>query len=195
MTGKILEKVQEIPKELLELEEQDFLKDFEPNKKDLLLRKAFWEEYDRVQAENLPTMDMSRVYEKVMSKQAFYGVVYNPKRLAFLILQPERLNPKFKRIMDHGIARLEDLVVNAKLQFPNGHMDAKGAKIVLEVVEFLYTRVYGSVIQKHQVQQQNLHLHAKVPQAGGNVPIEAQIEQLKEKLVGHKVVPPTPESE
>ncbi len=196
LTNRLQELVQELPKELVDCTEEEYLKDYEPNKIDLMLRKSFWEEYDKVQAENLPTMDVGRIYDRICTKQTFYQrVVCNPKRLAFIVKEPERLNPKFKRIMDHGISRLEDLVVNAKLQFPNGHMDAKGAKVVLDIVEFLYSRVYGSVIQKHQVQQQSLHLHAKVPH-GTTEPMQNRIEELKEKLVGHRaIVPPSTESE
>lgn len=179
VSERMAEAIQSIPDEILAMSMDDLQAQWKVSAKDEMLRRAFWEEYDRCLKEKNDALVPVRIYGQICSRQYFYDyVLKNPYRVAYMLHETERIEPKFKRLIHAGYEKLEKAILTAKYQYDNGHMDARAVKTAHEILEFMYTRVYGAAVQKHEIKALNVN----VDKSNSGPTLENKLEDIREKL-------------
>lgn len=150
----------------------------QPSPTDNRLRLKFWNEYDRVQAQDLKMMNMVNVLSGICSREMFYShYLKSPQKVAWLLTPPAGYMVKAEEALEFGLEQLRDLLDQPHVV--NGKVDTKLGELKTKIVMMLDTRVKGAVIQKSM----NLNLNTsneKVMQAATAATAEDLMRQLKD---------------
>lgn len=158
----VREKIRTLPKELLDMSDEDAEKQLEPNMTDKMLRSAMWREVERVQANPGAVFRVANIYNGICSSAHFYAHICNlEKRLAYIVRPMQTYDDKAGEIVDYGITRLRE-ALQAKLVYPNGYLDAKATKVVLDIVQYFENRTKGRIAHQLKVDSKTQTLTANV---------------------------------
>lgn len=177
--------------ELFDKDERDLYKWFRkeeriPSPTDNRLRLKFWDEYDRAQAQNLPSMTMINVLSGICSKEYFYGTyLKRPYKVAWLLCPPTGYLNKAEEALEFGLEQLRDILEQNHLtggylidgQMVNQKVDLKLGDLKMKIVAMLDNRVKGAVIQR------SVHLNANVGAAQiQKATTEATVDSLRRQI-------------
>jgi hypothetical protein len=179
---KIREMVLRLEKEHPELMHLDEVSFREKHKQDITLitqrvRISLWQEYEMAHLNNR-MMRARQMYAGVCSETAFYHLINNPVRLAFILTAPSDYIVTLKEAHDAGLSKLRELFT-AKVVDEEGYMNPKAAEIMIKAFAILDARLKGAVIQR--VDQRVLTANVEAP-TPGFVGIPKDMEKLEEEI-------------
>ena len=183
LSGSIHEHFQKIPPEYLDMTDNELENMFDIPRNDRMLRISFWREVDRCLEKQELRVNLTKVYEGVMTRPNFYHLIQNPARLAYMLRPPKGYVEQANDIIYQGTERLRE-ALDAKLVYPNGHLDAKATKVVLDIVAYFENRVKGTMTQKVKLEAERkggpTTVNIMNVEAGD---LEKQLREVKEKLI------------
>lgn len=162
------QKVRDIPPEYFEMDQEELEAIAHPTFKDRRLRLALWKELEECFKDPTRPLIVGRVYEGICTRSQWTErLVRNPAKLAFLLRPATNYDKAAAEIVEKGSEKLREALENAKVQFPNGHIDAKGVKVILDIVHHFENRTKGAVKQKIDINstQQNLNVNVSMKDA------------------------------
>jgi hypothetical protein len=164
---KVREKILNLEREHPELLQLDDISFREKHKQDITLitqrvRIALWQEYEMAHLNNR-MMRSRQIYAGVCSETAFYHLIENPVRLAYILTAPSDYIVTLKEAHDAGLGKLRELF-NAKVIDDEGYMNPKAADVLIKAFAILDARLKGAVIQR--VDQRVLTSNVDAPTAG-----------------------------
>jgi len=182
LTVGLLEKVEKIPSEYFEMDFDQLEKEVSPSQIDIMLRRSFWREIHRVTKEQGHIIRPVNIYTGVCSRENFYHVTSNLKKFAYLLTPPRTYEQNVAHIVDHGLEKLMT-VLDAKLIYSNGHMDAKATKTLLDVVAYFESRIKGGIKQKMDISSKNQNLDVQVTVSTNNMQdLDQKLQKMREDL-------------
>lgn len=150
----------------------------DPDERDDRLRLTFWDEY------NLATslgrrMTLRAVINKVCTFP-IWNNYYAQKHLKILwiITPPRDYNLSLRQIHAHGMERLEE-IMKLPMKGKNGETDYRAVGLILKTFQLVDLRVKGAILQKFQIQQQNLNINAEISSEQVQNLSEMTVEQLE----------------
>lgn len=147
-----------IPQNLMDIEECKLKQLAHPTELEEMLRESFWREIRRVSMDLKDQVRPVNIYGGICTKIHFYTVLGTPEKAALILRCPPSHKEKSEYIISKGTAKLME-VLEGKVLYPNGHIDAKATKAILDVVAYFESRVRGSVTQK--IESKNLNVEVK----------------------------------
>lgn len=179
-TDGILRAREKIPQEYLDMTDEMIERRFEITPTDRILRLSFWREVERALAAGEDVMKPVNAYTGVTSNKQFYNVLNNPHRGAYVLRPPRSYEQQAHEIINKGVSKLRE-ALDANLVYTNGHLDARAAKTILDIVSYFENRVKGTLTQKIKldstVQTQNISLNV-----GNIVDVESKLKEVKAKI-------------
>ncbi len=126
---------------------------------DSVIRRNFWDEYNRVQADELDAINLTNVFRETCSKETFYKLVRDPRRLAYMLTEPHRDKVKSQYALDCVWDKIialakRDPEVNTKTGLP----DSKVWDLQLKLFQFLEQQKHGSLIQRIKQETTNVNV-------------------------------------
>jgi hypothetical protein len=126
-----------------------------PNLTECRLRIAFWMEYDRAHSSGR-RIYLNLVYGGICLAETFHAFMGFPEKVAWLLNPPATYAKKMEEALDYGLEQLREI-----LDLPNtdskGRLNPKLMELKAKIVEMMDRRVKGSVVQR--VEQKNMNLH------------------------------------
>jgi hypothetical protein len=130
-----------------------------PKKIDNILRLKFWLEYDRVQAFNKKKMNMSFIMAGLVDTDFFHNWYFRePARVAWLFCPPVNYVACLEEAMYTNLDGLHE-IASREIVDRHNNFDHKIASLKIQLFKTLDERLHGSVIQRHQIQEEK---HVKV---------------------------------
>jgi hypothetical protein len=139
---------------------------------DKRLRMAFWLEYDRAQARGIG-MEMKRVLGGACSEDYFYRVLRNPKKVAYILIQPVSYELACKDLLDRSVMLLGQILDQIT---HSSKPDPKMYDVAIKIYNILDTRVNGAVVQR--VEQKNLNVNVDAQKG----PDSLSLDEVKKRL-------------
>lgn len=147
VTNRVKEAIRLLPQEYLEMDSEELEALASPTPTLYKLKYQFWKEYEAAQDRG-GTMSMVQVFNEVCSAEMFYRkVIKNQKVLAWMIRPVVSYKLATEEALQFGIKKLRRILA-APLEDEKGRVDARQAKLVMAIVDFLDRRVMGAVVQK-----------------------------------------------
>jgi hypothetical protein len=162
----------------------------QPDERDERVRLAFWDEYNH-STQCGKKMSLAAMLQGCMSWEAWV-TVFEPsdKKMLWVLCPPISYQTAMRNILHVGTERLME-IMRLPIVDENGKADSKTIVNILKAFQLVDLRVKGAVMQKLQIQQQSLNVHATMNQdqvnmhmlpSSNNVPVDTlQLEDL-EKL-------------
>lgn len=170
------------------------------------LRMAFWQEYERAQALNLPAMQIANVVSGVCSKKFFYDqYLKQPENVAWILCIPAAYEITIQETLQFGLEKLRDML---ELPFVDstGRPNVKLMELQAKIVELVHIRAKGAVVQR------NLNINASTQEMKKVIESDnmedlnkrlKELERIEQKslsqgndketfLVENEIVPPHP---
>lgn len=195
---EFLAQVRALPPHLIGCPEKELRKGFRPDDMLERLKISFWDEFRLSQNQKRPMM-MQNVLNGLCSKPYFYEKVVKDKlKLAWLITPPPEEILVQKQLIQIGLKRLQEVLELPVIEVT--YRDLKGKqsnsprfktirkvnvpliKEIRGIVEMLQNRVYGSVIQKQQIESKTLAVNLTDKELPGGEPTVADLEKALKKL-------------
>lgn len=196
LTIGLAEKFEKIPPEYFEMEFGQLEREVEPTQIEMMLRRAFWVEVRRVSTEKGTVIKPVNIYSGICTKENFSLVVNNQKKLVYLLTPPRTYEQNVNHLIDRGMEKLMS-VLDAKLVYSNGHMDAKATKTLLDVVAYFESRIKGGIKQKVDINSKNQNLDVQVTVSTNNMQdLDQKLAKMREDLAvyaGQELVQGLPE--
>lgn len=196
LTTGLAEKLAKIPPEYFEMELSQLEREVEPTQVEMMLRRAFWVEVRRVSTEKGTVIKPVNIYSGICTKENFALVTGNPKKLTYLLTPPRTYEQNVNHLIDRGMEKLMS-VLDAKLVYSNGHMDAKATKTLLDVVAYFESRIKGGIKQKMDINSKNQNLDVQVTVSTNNMQdLDQKLAKMREDLAvyaGQELVQGLPE--
>ena len=185
----------------------------QPDERDERVRLAFWDEYNH-STQCGKKMSIAAMLQGCMSWEAWV-TVFEPsdKKMLWVLCPPISYQTAMRNILHVGTERLME-IMRLPIVDENGKADSKTIVNILKAFQLVDLRVKGAVMQKLQIQQQSLNVHATMNQEqvnmhmlpGGNnqVPVDTlqlgDLEKLERRLDrarrdGRRLVNSMPEEE
>lgn len=150
-------KLQEIPDEYLDLDENTLLEKlsehcrWKPTPSQELIRDNFWAEYDRVQMSRVETvMVMENIYQGVMTRAGLSHCLQDWRVAAFIITRSMDYEMTMKALQKNANRRLADFL-NIPLKKDNGeYQDTKLLELVLKTAVVVDLRNKGAYLQRSE---------------------------------------------
>jgi len=193
-------RIAEIPDEFLNRKEHEIINlcysdepDGRPGAIDSVLRRNFWDEYNRVLADELPAMLMKNIYQETCSLQTFNRILHDYKRLAYIITEPHRDKVKSQYALDCVWEKIIKLAkMDPEISTKTGLPDSKVWDLQLKLFQFLEQQKHGSLI--HRIKQETTNLNVEVD---GNKVIaqantEEEVRKILEQVKARLSILPTP---
>lgn len=196
LTTGLAEKFRKIPSEYFEMDFDQLEKEVEPTQVEMMLRRSMWKEIRRVSSEKGTVIRPVNVYSGICSRENFSLVTQNPKKFAYLLTPPRTYEQNVNHLIDRGMEKLMS-VLDAKLVYSNGHMDAKATKTLLDVVAYFESRIKGGIKQKVDINSKNQNLDVQVTVSTNNMQdLDQKLAKMREDLAvyaGQELVQGLPE--
>lgn len=173
---KFQRKINELPKELVGMTEDDLMLLFKPNRLDRLLRLSLWKEFQRA-AMTSGQFRLNRVYAGYCSKDNFNDhVLENPHRVAWLMTTPAGYKMQLENLLDQAMQRLEK-ILSLPLYKANGDVDTGLVSVVAKTALALREASRGKAVQR------NLNVNADMSK---NSPenLDKMIRDLEQRVNG-----------
>lgn len=163
LTGIIKQKFNEIPAHYFGMTEKQMEALAKPSELEDQIRLAFWDEYF-VSQDNCTTIDTSRVYGRLCTKDYFYKtIVHQPVKFAYILMPPAQYMYRMRSLLDLAHKRFRQIL---EMPLKDGK-NVPNIKLISEIVKIaniLENRVHGSVAQNINVKQQSKNLNVNVNQ-------------------------------
>lgn len=180
----IQRKMLEIPDEYKNLDEPGLRKLIQPTATDNQLRISFWLEYDRVQREFAPKMEMIAILRGIISEDYFYSrYVKDPKRLAWVLIPPKSYTVKLTEMLELGLERMRDILAMDPKE--SGKLNTKLLELQVKVAQAMDMRLNGAIAQKLEIENKNTNLNYQLrgtAQELSNLIESANMEEIDKKL-------------
>lgn len=176
-----------IPEEYHDMTDEQLENVVRPSQVDRLLKIKFWKEIDRITKEQRETIKVMNVYDGVCSRAYFYNnFLKDEGRVAYFYRKPITYEDMANELIEYGLQRLRNEVLPARIIFEDsGHIDSKGVKVLLELIQYLDLRTKGSVVQKHQVESKSMHVNVDAKDVGG-INIQDEIKKIQMQIAQAK---------
>lgn len=145
-----------------------------------MLKFRLWDSYNR----NLETLEQLS-YDEIcrgICTPAYLtrAISRNPAVVAWLTTPPRKYELAAEEALMFGLDRIREI-----LAFPlwtsEGKPDTKTAALILNVMKMLDLRVKGSPIQKHEIRQHTLQVHANVKDAQ-TISMHTSMDEIESRL-------------
>lgn len=182
-----------LPEDLVDIGEAELkeLFDKEKHKVSVLddrIRFMFWKEYDNAQT-NIRQMLMTHVYYGICSRESFYLLLQNKRRLAWMMCPPADYMLAAEEALTYGLEQLRDVLARPHVSMM-GAVDAKAASVKLEIVRMLDARVKGAIIQT--TRNLNVNVNANKPVASPRIEdVDKRMKEVEDKLKTLNEGPPS----
>jgi len=177
-------KLDAITPEMFALPDQDLEDQLCPTPQLRQIRQSFWEEIARC-IHNHDVFHPVNVYKGISSGTYWFEYVCNdPLRFAFVLRPVSLYDKKAPEIVDFGMSRLRE-ALEAKIIYPNGYLDAKATKVILEIVQHFENRIKGTVEQKLKIQSLSMNVNAEM-KVNDKKDIDEKLEALKRKIAQYE---------
>jgi hypothetical protein len=195
--GRILELHKTKP-ELLEKDE-DFFKVNHRSAITLItqrIRVSLWVEYEHAVNMNR-VMKPSNIFGGTCSEKAFYKLVEDDIRFAYVLTPPADYIVMLKEAHNAGLEKMREMF-SANIMDADGNLDTKSAEVVLKAFALIDARLKGAIVQR--VDQRSLQLNAdlsKSQQAALGLPtdmaeLDKQLEKARAELARLTMTPKHP---
>lgn len=208
VSDKFRESISKIPPELLNRTQDDIIKlayddypDLQPPGSDIILRRALWDEYNRAIASG-SQMVMSNIYRDTMQVSQFYELLrLHPKRLAFLLTQPQSDKNNSRAILELSWKQMRKIMLaEPEIDKKTGLPDSSALDRKLKLFIYLDQRENGLPIQRiHQkTTSTNTNLNVGIdanPTVKGLSPAASEdevnrlLEEVKQRLLSTPSAP------
>lgn len=132
-----------------------------PTPTDNRLRIAFWQAYDRAQAEGKMRLEIGSIFVGVCTKAYFYNeYLSRPEKVAWLVCPPASYTVMMEEALTFGLGQLRDILNTPHtLEDDKGELkiDLKLATLKAKIVAMLDVRINGAPTQK--IEQRNMNLN------------------------------------
>lgn len=145
------------------LDERFIRQKADPTELDERVRLTFWDEFHQASVQGRK-MHINNVINSHTTTIEVLVRDYLRKpgvKLAYIITPPRRYGTSMRILLDKGMRRMEE-ILDMPLKLPNGNPNAALISQVIKAFQLIDLRVKGAVIQKMQIQQQNLNLNADI---------------------------------
>jgi hypothetical protein len=134
-----------------------------PDERDERLRLTFWDEYNAATAQG-KRMSLKNVIHKVCPIEVWNGYYRrNLEKVLWIITAPRDYNLSLRHIHAKGMMRLEQ-IMNLPIKDKEGEVDHRSVALILKTFQLVDLRVKGAILQKVQIQQQNLNMEVSSEQ-------------------------------
>jgi hypothetical protein len=155
---------------------QDQLEELrKPTEIDYFLRKKLWILVNSAQNGAISEIHGVDVYKGVCSKQLFYNILKEPKRVAWLLTVPHTDQEMVEAALNIGLRNL--------MKFVSKEPTAETAGPFMKAVEFLYNRVHGPLVQTTRNLNVNVNKNQTIPSPQTPEDANKRLEEIKAKLV------------
>ena len=185
---KVREAINSLPRELLEMSDEQMREEFRPAMSEEKLRTSFWRQVNNIER----TGKAFRVSEmcKVVCYEAYFyqRILTNPKKLAYIIQPITKYEVQTEALLNVGMSRLEQIITmditSPKKTFAGYDSDGKEkfeyknvvdpikAKVLLDAINKLEDRVKGSAVQR------SVNVNAKTE----SEPVAYDIDSINENI-------------
>lgn len=161
----------------------------DPQPRDYRIRVAFWNEYNYAKDMG-KQVSLARVVNGNCSWDYWYNVVLkSPKKLAWILYPPGDYLIFMEEMLHLGLKRMREILKTPAITRKMGknEIDHKLMDKQMKAFALIDNRVKGAIIQKMQIEQKAMHVHAKVEDKATVPQSMDQIEEEIKRLT--KVVP------
>jgi hypothetical protein len=153
-----------------------------PNDTETRLRIAFWDEYFQAKDAGR-AMVIPNVYVGICQKEYWYKYLLpRPHKVAWIITPPPEYTISMREIHDIGIRRMRE-VLQLPIKSKKGEPNTKLIGEMVKIFALIDNRVKGAVIQRLQVDQKTVNLHATIPERALTVgEVEREILEIENKI-------------
>lgn len=158
----------------------------QPTPTDNRLRLAFWNEYDRAQA-NHKSMDMVAVFAGVCHKSYFFGrYITRPEKLAWLVCPPASYEVVATEALSYGLEQMRE-ILSLPIKDAQGRVNVKLGELQAKIVVMLDQRLKGGFTQRLESKSMQLSIStsdaqvAKAAAQGSMEEIERRIKELERR--------------
>jgi hypothetical protein len=146
------------------------------------LKKRFWQEHDRVIANQEADISPTNIFGGLCSRQYFYKeVVDRPWTLAWILYPTAGYDAIAEEALDFGIERVRAEILTAPLYNEKGKFDVAVSAQIIQAIRFLDARVKGSPLQR--IEQKSLHLHAHSDsKAMTREQLDLELKEIRDRL-------------
>jgi hypothetical protein len=153
----------DVPLEYFQISEEELKIKAHVTTTDNLLRMNFWRACSEHAQGKKDLITAADIYNNACLKQNFYSYyLKNKYKVAWMLRPPPGAVAIMESVLEKSFLKLEEAIEKSNLIFPNGHMDSRAAAVVLKAMEFSYNRLHGPMVQKHEIQQQNINTNINV---------------------------------
>ena len=175
-----------IPDEVFLLGEEALEKAAKVHVTEKRLRHAFWIEYGHARLTGRK-IEMRNVYNGTCRKEYWYHeICKNSFRLAYILTPPQSYKVEMMELLSLGMSEMRKILTQDNFT-PNikGELvfDAKIAGVKAKIVEGLLNRVHGSISQKIETENKNLHLVQDNREFKNIKDLDAEIAALEQKQI------------
>lgn len=156
--ANLMAKLAEDPPNKLLLGEAVLRSKLRPDDQDERLRLQFWNEYEMATSKNRK-MSIQNVIRGVCDHETFlYYYLTKPHKYTWLLLAPTNYVVTLRRILNNT---LEGLLEASKMPVfdKRGKPNVTAINQLIKIFQLVDLRVKGSIVQRVQVQQQNVNLN------------------------------------
>lgn len=187
LTDKLRSRYNEVPKEYLEMSDEEIEKEFAFTKTDRMIRICLWKEIARAQEFSLPKINITKMLKGVCSAPTFFQhLLQNDIRVAYYLRPPQAYESQVGELIDIGVKKLRE-AFDAKLVYSNGHLDARAAKTLLDILAYFEDRTKGAIEQKIKMENKNSNVTVNIttPSMGE---LDKKLNELRNKLADYASV-------
>lgn len=166
--------VKAVPEALHSLSEEDLKREGRCDIVESRLRQAFWMEYDRASFRN-SKMNVASIYGGVCNKSYFREVCANSYKLAYVLRPPTNYKVALQELLTLGVEQLREILTTPNFD-DQGKFNATLAGQKLKIMDTVFQRTIGAVVQK--VEQKNLNVNVETEVKD----VETQIAELENRI-------------
>lgn len=127
------------------------------------LRLTFWDEFHNATMENRRMLSSRFINVHTCTIEVFVREYLRRPgaKLAFVITPPRKYTLAMRHLLEKGVERIEE-IMNLPITKADGTPNTTMISQILKAFALIDLRVKGAIVQKMQIQQQNLNLNADV---------------------------------
>ncbi len=188
LSDKLRQRHAEVPQELLEMSDEELEKQFSFTKTDRIIRICLWKEIARAQELNLPKINIVRMLRGICSEPTFFKHLKNDFKVAYYLRPPQTYESQVGELIDIGVKKLRE-AFDAKLVYSNGHLDARAAKTLLDILAYFEDRTKGAIEQKIKMdaKMQNSNMNVTV-NFKSMTEVDKKLDELRARLADYASV-------
>lgn len=175
LTPRLQEHVNNLPKELRNIDEDELLEVYTPTTTDRLARQNLWMEYNRAKSTKSNFVAV-RIYNGIMSSETFWDrFVKHPHKLAFIIIPPKGYQLMMTNLMDMYLQEMVK-ICNLPIVSKSGYVDGPLVNSKIKAFSLIKEALYGAAVQR------NINVNADISKATGKDDLDQKIAELEAKI-------------